>query len=198
LDKTALIVVGTPMPRVVPLMKLIDNVNVLLKDDLAQVLKKDSKVAIAAAFFSIYAYSALKEELEQIDELRFLFTSPTFTTEKAKKELREFYIPQLNRERSLYGSEFEVKLRNELTQKAIAKECADWVRRKATFKSNVTQNPMGGFMNVQSGQERYTYMPISGFTTVDLGLEKGDSLYTMINRPLGSLSGRKDISAASA
>ena len=170
------------MPRVVPLMKLIDNVNLLLKDDLAQVLKKDSKVAVAAAFFSIYAYASLKEELEQIDELRFVFTSPTFTTEKAKKELREFYIPQLNRERSLYGSEFEVRLRNELTQKAIAKECADWVRRKATFKSNVTQSSMGGFMNVQSGDDRYTYMPISGFTTVDLGLEKGDSLYTMINR----------------
>lgn len=163
-------------------MRLIDNVNTLLKDDLAQVIKKGSKVAIAAAYFSIYAYDELKIQLEQIDELRFLFTSPTFTTEKAKKELREFYIPQLNRERSLYGSEFEVKLRNELTQKAIAKECADWVRRKVTFKSNVTQGEMGGFINVQSGEERYTYMPINGFTTVDLGSEKGNNIYTMINR----------------
>jgi len=76
-------------------VKLIDNVNTLLKDDLAQVLKKGSKVAIAAAYFSIYAYDELKTQLEQIDELKFLFTSPTFTAEKGKKELREFYIPQL-------------------------------------------------------------------------------------------------------
>ncbi len=113
-----------------------------------------------------------------------MFTSPTFTAEKGgKKELREFYIPpQLSRERSLYGSEFEVKLRNELTQRAIAKECADWVRRKVTFKTNVTQGEMGGFVNVQSGEERHTYMPIKGFTTVELGSEKGNSIYTMINR----------------
>lgn len=127
-------------------MRLIDNVNTLFKDDLTQILKKDSKVAIAATFFSIYAYDELKTQLEQIDELKFLFTSPTFITEKAKKGLREFYIPQLNRERGLYGSEFEVKLRNELTQKAIAKECADWVRRKVIFKTNVTQGEMGGFL----------------------------------------------------
>ncbi len=163
-------------------MRLIDNVNTLLKDDLAEVLKKDSKVAIAAAYFSIYAYDELKTQLEQIDELKFLFTSPTFTAEKGKKELREFYIPQLSRERSLYGSEFEVKLRNELTQRAIAKECADWVRRKVTFKTNVTQGEMGGFVNVQSGEERHTYMPIKGFTTVELGSEKGNNIYTMINR----------------
>lgn len=174
--------VSATMPRVVSAMKLIDNVNTLLKDDLAQVLKKDSKVAIAAAYFSIYAYDELKEQLEEIDELRFLFTSPTFTTEKAKKELREFYIPQLNREQSLYGSEFEVKLRNELTQKAIAKECADWVRRKVTFKTNITQGAMGGFINVQSDDDRYTYMPINGFTTVDLGCEKGNNIYSMVNR----------------
>lgn len=62
--------------------------------------------------------------------MRFIFTAPTFVTEKAKKEKREFYIPRLNRERNLYGTEFEIKLRNELTQKAIAKECADWIKEK--------------------------------------------------------------------
>lgn len=163
-------------------MKLIDNISSLLKDDLIDTLRKDSKVAIAAAYFSIYAYAELRDQLEDIGELRFLFTSPTFTTEKAKKERREFYIPQLNRERSLYGSEFEVRLRNELTQKAIAKECADWVRRKVTFKTNTTEGTMGGFINVQNDVERLTYMPINGFTTVELGCEKGNHIYTMVNR----------------
>lgn len=163
-------------------MKIIDNVRDILKDDLAEVMQKNSKVAIAASYFSIYAYQELKSQLKSIDELKFIFTSPSFTTEKAKKEKREFYIPQLNREKSLYGTEFEVKLRNELTQKAIAKECAEWVRQKATFKTNVTQENMGGFINVQNDMDRYTYMPINGFTTVDIGCEKGNNIYNMVNR----------------
>lgn len=108
-------------------MELIDNVNKTLKDDLTVSIQKDSKVSIAAACFSIYAFQELKRELRNVDELRFIFTSPTFVQEKAKKEKREFYIPRQARERSLYGSEFEVKLRNEMTQRAIAKECAEWM-----------------------------------------------------------------------
>lgn len=107
-------------------------------------LSVNSTVSIAAASFSIYAYEALKDELENVDELRFIFTSPTFIKDKAKKEKREFFIPKLNRERNLYGSDFEVKLRNKLEQKAIAKECADWIRRKVKFKSNASQEGMGG------------------------------------------------------
>ena len=68
--------------------------------------------------------------------------------EQTPKEAREFYIPRLSRERGICGTEFEVRLRNELTQRAIAKECADWLRRKATFRSNVTDERMMGFMNV--------------------------------------------------
>jgi len=80
----------------------LDNINNTLKDDLAVTLNKDSKVAIAAAYFSIYAYQELKKELENIEELRFIFTSPTFIKEKAGKEKREFYIPRLSRERSIW------------------------------------------------------------------------------------------------
>lgn len=163
-------------------MKIIDNVQDLLKDDLSLTIQKGSKVAIAASYFSIYAYQELKKELENVDELRFIFTSPSFTTEKARKEKREFYIPRLHREKSLYGTEFEIRLRNELTQKAIAKECADWVRRKVTFKSNVTHENMGGFINVQNGRAGYTYMPVNGFTTVDIGCERGNNVYNMVNR----------------
>jgi SNF2 family DNA or RNA helicase len=163
-------------------MKIIDNIQDKLKDDLSDVMLKNSKVAIAASYFSIYAYQELKAQFKNIDELKFIFTSPSFTTEKARKEKREFYIPQLNREKSLYGTEFEIRLRNELTQKAIAKECADWVRKKTTFKTNITHENMGGFINVQNGNARYTYMPINGFTTVDIGCEKGNNIYNMVNR----------------
>lgn len=159
-------------------MELIDNTSKTLKDDLSVEIKNGSKLSIAAACFSIYAFQELKEELKNIDELRFIFTSPTFTTEKAKKEKREFYIPRLNRERSLYGTEFEVKLRNELTQKAIARECADWIREKVTFKSNITDDNMMGFINL----DNKNYMPVTGFTTVDLGCERGNNAYNMVQK----------------
>lgn len=159
-------------------MELINNTTKTLRDDLAIEIKKGSKVSIAASCFSIYAFQELKKELQGIDELRFIFTSPTFTTEKAKKEKREFYIPRLNRERSLYGTEFEIKLRNELTQKAIAKECAEWIRQKVTFKSNVTNEHMMGFINLDDKN----YMPINGFTTVDLGCERGNNAYNMVQK----------------
>ena len=159
-------------------MELIDNINISLKDDLANEMRDGSKMSIAAACFSIYAFQELKKELKDIDELRFIFTSPTFITEKTKKEKREFYIPRLNRERSLYGTEFEVKLRNELNQKAIAKECADWIRKKVEFKSNITNENMMGFINMDDKN----YMPISGFTTVDLGCERGNYAYNMVQK----------------
>ncbi|WP_020224180.1 helicase-related protein [Holdemania massiliensis] len=159
-------------------MELIDNRNKILKEDLSSELKGGSKLSIAAACFSIYAFQELKKELCDIDELRFIFTSPTFVKEKFKKEKREFYIPRLNRERSLYGTEYEVKLRNELTQKAIAKECAEWIKKKVTFKSNITSDNMMGFINL----DEKNYMPINGFTTVDLGCERGNNAYTMIQK----------------
>ncbi len=159
-------------------MEIIDNRNKTLKEDLSNELKAGSRLSIAAACFSIYAFQELKEELESLDELRFIFTSPTFTTEKTPKERREFYIPRLSRERNLYGTEFEVKLRNELTQRAVAKECAEWIRAKATFKSNVTDESMMGFINVDTT----AYYPINGFTTVDLGCERGNNAYNFVTK----------------
>lgn len=163
-------------------MKIFDNISEIVRDDMTTTIAKGSKVSVAAACFSMYAYKELKKQLEGVGEFRFIFTSPTFTTEKASKEKREFYIPRLNRESSLYGTEFEIKLRNEMTQKSIAKECADWIRRKAVFKSNITGENMQGFMTVESSTEQVAYMPMTGFTTVDIGCERGNNSYNMTNR----------------
>lgn len=164
--------------------QLIDNVNRTLRDDLVTVIKSGSRVSIAAASFSIYAFRELRDKLCDIDELRFIFTSPSFISEKADKQRREFYIPRLNRERDLFGSEFEIKLRNELSLKSVAKECADWIRRKACFKSNRTGENMMGFINVDDT----SYMPITGFTTVDLGCERGNNAYQFVQRSDAPLS----------
>ena len=163
-------------------VKVFDNITEIARDDMASTIEKGSKVSIAATCFSMYAYKELKKQLESVEEFRFIFTSPTFVTEKAEKQKREFYIPRLNRENSLYGTEFELKLRNEMTQRAIAKECAEWIKRKARFKSNTTGENMGGFITVENKMNQLAYMPISGFTTVDIGCERGNNSYNMINR----------------
>lgn len=162
-------------------MENIDNIQKLLKDSLKKEITKNSSLSIAAASFSMYAFEELKDELQQIDSLRFIFTSPTFTTDKTTKEKREFYIPRLDRERSVCGSEFEIKLRNKLTQKAIAKECSEWIQNKVRFKSNKTQSSMLGSIHIKK-ESPAAFYPINGFTTVDLGCSKGNSLFTVITK----------------
>ena len=160
-------------------MELIDNISHILGDDLKTTLKPGAKLKIAASCFSMYAFEALRSELEKIDELNFIFTSPTFVanevTDKIRKERREFHIPKLDRERSLYGSEFEIQLRNKLTQRAIARECAQWIQRKATFRSNRSKAPMQQFACVETNAGDSAYMPLHGFTAVDLGYQQGNA-----------------------
>jgi superfamily II DNA or RNA helicase len=145
-----------------------------------------AKLKIAASCFSIYAFEALKAEFEKIESLEFIFTAPTFVpnevTDKVRKERREFHIPKLERERSFYGSEFEIRLKNKLTQRAIARECADWMRRKTTFRSNRGKAPMQQFACVRGEGAEAVYMPLHGFTAVDLGYQQGNAVSNMVNR----------------
>ncbi len=167
-------------------MDVIDNVSRLLGDDLKQRLQQGSKVRVAASCFSIYAYEALKSELSSIEEFNFIFTSPTFlpdqVTERLKKEKREFHLPKLRRESCLYGTEYEIRLKNELTQKAIAKECAAWIRRKAQFRSNTSDAPMQQFACTTQKGISSVYMPLHGFTAVDLGYQKGNAVSNIVTR----------------
>lgn len=167
-------------------MKLVDNINSLLGDDLKTSIQPKSKLKIAASCFSIFAYEALKAELTKVDSLEFIFTAPTFVpnevTDKLRKERREFFIPKSNRERSLYGSEFEIQLRNKLNQRAIARECAAWMKKKAKFRSNVTKSPMQQFACIDQGNHQIAYMPLHGFTAVDLGYQRGDAVSNIVNK----------------
>ncbi len=148
-------------------------------------------VEIAAATFSMYAFQELKKQLENIEELKFIFTSPTFVKEKIKKERKEFYIPSSIREKNLAGTDFEVKLRNELTQKAIAKECSQWIKNKVKFKSTVDNRPMPKIMNVYDNKQQTTYFNVDEFSATELGYEKNNAYPKII-------SGNEDYGTAKA
>ncbi len=166
-------------------MKIIDNISSLLGDDLKDSIVPGTKLKIAASCFSIYAYEALKSELSKVDSLEFIFTAPTFVpnqvTDKLRKERREFFIPKSSRENSLYGSEFEIQLRNKLTQRAIARECVNWIKKKASFRSNTSKAPMQQFMTVENTERKHVYMPLNGFTAVDLGYQQGNAVSNITN-----------------
>jgi len=167
-------------------LEMIDNINRLLGDDLKETVTPGSRLKIAASCFSIYAFEALKTELANIDSLEFIFTAPTFVpnevTDRMKKERREFFIPKTQRETGLYGTEFEIQLRNKLTQRAVARECAAWIRKKASFRSNTTKAPMQPFVHVERQGEGTAYMPVNGFTAVDLGYQQSDAVSNFVNR----------------
>ncbi|MFI6763831.1 helicase-related protein [Micromonospora sp. NPDC050417] len=165
-------------------MRIIDNLNELLGDDLKASIGRGSKLRIAASTFSIFAFQALKHELQSIKELEFIFTAPSFTatkiTDKPALEKRQFFIPNdKSRDAALYGSEFEIRLRNKLTQRAIARECAEWVRQKVKFRSNRTGAPMQSFALIDDSA---AYAPLQGFTTADLGYEPGPAVSNMVHK----------------
>lgn len=163
-------------------MKNFNNIDERVVDDLKKEIKAQSKLKIAAASFSIYAYEELKEELEKVDQIQFLFTSDLFTKEKVPKEKREFFIPRLNHESQLYGNEFELRMRNELSQKAIAKEAAEWIRKKVAFKSNISGQRSDNFMVIDNKENINVYAPFDEFTTAEIGKTKGKKLFYNISK----------------
>ncbi len=111
-------------------MKTIDNVSDVLKEDLKAELKEGSKLSIAAACFSIYAFQELKKELQNIEELRFLFTSPTFTTEKEKKKKENSIFPDLTEKEAFMVLNLRSDLEMNLAKKLLLKNVLTGFARK--------------------------------------------------------------------
>ena len=164
----------------------IDNKTKLLGDDLKKELSESSQVEIIASVFTIYAFEALKEELEKVSELRFIFSSPAFAQKMLNgvgKKPKEFMISEAFSKTSLYGTSFELKLKNQLTQKAVARECADWIRKKVRFKANVSGQDANSFIAVNKPYDpssTIAYSPIaSGFSSDSLGYSKTKQLFSI-------------------
>jgi hypothetical protein len=170
-------------------MKIFNNIDSRLGDDLKLEFRKGSKLSVAASAFSIYAFEALRKELKSIEQLRFIFTTPTFQEEKSKPHLREFYIPHIWKEADLCGGEFELRLKNEMTQRAISRECAQWVKEKAVFKTNALGNsPLNSLIHVDNGlEDSASYSGFTGFTAPDLGFSSRKGHRSMISK----ISGRR-------
>ena len=150
----------------------IDNRSIRLGDELKKEIKPGSKVKIAAATFSMFAFQQLKEELETIEELKFIFTNPTFVTDETRVGYREYTIPKKEREQSIFGGRYELKLMNELTQKAIARECAEWIRKKARFKSiNIETDEMPNGMRIETNDDTVAVDRLKNFDRKELGYD---------------------------
>ncbi len=152
--------------------KILDNKNNgKVIDELKENLEKSSKLSIISAYFTIYAYQELKKELSKIDSLRFLFTEQNFKKQDDEL-LRQYYISKKINNNTLFGNEFEIKLKNELNQTNIARECAEWLKNKAEIKSLKFPNPAQPRLIHIKNPTKYN-VAISGtidFTTDALGV----------------------------
>jgi hypothetical protein len=155
--------------------KVLDNKKSKVVDELKSELKKGSKLSIISAYFTIYAYAELKKELSKIDNMRFIFTEPTFV-KKDRELIREFYIEHINGKK-LSGNEFEIKLRNEMKQAAIAKECAKWLSEKAEIKSLKKSNPaQPRLVYIENNEENLSINGTVDFTSDGLGITSSNRL----------------------
>ena len=167
------------------MIDIFDNRLRLLGDDIRAELKKGCKVRIAAACFSMYAFEVLKKELSGIAELNFLITEPAFLSknnEAMQKVQMEFHIPKTTRESSIYGSEYEIRLKNKMNMRAIAKECVSWINEKVKLYSNTTYQKIPNFIGIENSDGAVVYTPVEGFTTTELGYEKGNDLFCLITK----------------
>lgn len=171
----------------------IDNVSCRLGDDIARFLKSDSTVFVSSGGFSLSAFEHLADELESVKEVRFVFTAPAFmpqeaVKEKIRKERREFYIPGVG-EASLFGTEYEIRLRNRLMQKAVAKRCGQWIKKgNVKFMSVAEYGQIQDMFIVETTAGSVVYLPFLGFSADTLGYERGPYASAISTRMSGPLA----------
>lgn len=152
-----------------------------LGDDLKLNIKKNSRISIAAGLFSIYGYECLKNELNKIDKLRFIFTDPSFIdTDKNRRENKQFQIRSYNSRKALGGTNFEINLKNELKGKAIARECKKWIEKKVEFKTVTNYYHVQPHINLESNGKKCVYMGMNEFSSAGMGFEKDNSILNQI------------------
>ena len=154
------------------MIKSFNNKTEKVGDDFKNCITKGSKLEVAASIFSIYGFESLKSELKKVDELKFIFTDPTFVeTDKENREQRVFQINSHFRQKSISGSEFEINLKNELKGKSIARECKRWIENKVIFKTNRGNKYIQPHLTVHNDDDHSVYMGINEFSSTDFGYQ---------------------------
>ena len=168
-------------------MKSLSNVGAeRLGDALGESIDDGAKLSIISSYFTVFAYGELKEELSKVDEVRFLFSEPTFVKRMAdSKEPREFEVARRAREVGVGGSGLELTLRNNLNQRALARECAEWIREKGVFKSAKTSGaiqPGGTYVVENPSSDDHAFMgAAANFTQEGLGYERRPGTVTCVS-----------------
>lgn len=159
------------------MLKNFNNKTEKVGDELKKDLKAGSKVNVAAAIFSIYGYESLKAELNDIEELRFIFTDPTFVEmDKTNREQRLFEINANSRKKAVNGSDFEINLKNELKGRAIAKECKKWIDKQVTIKTNTSKRYIQPQLIVDNDSEKILYNGMDEFSSAGFGYENDNAI----------------------
>lgn len=165
------------------MIKTFDNRINVVGDDLKNSIDINSKLSVASSIFSIYGFESLKKELSKIEELRFIFTDPTFIkTDQNKKNARFFEISSINRQKSINGSDFEINLKNELKGRTIAKECRKWCEQKVKFKSNRGNGAIQPMLIIDSNEDKSTYLNLNEFSSAGFGYKKDNTLLGAITK----------------
>ncbi len=163
------------------MIKSFNNKTSKVGDDLKETISSGSKIDIAAEIFSIYGFESLRKELNKINNLRFIFTDPTFIEfDKGKREQKQFEINSNNRKKAISGSDFEINLKNELKGKAIAQECKKWIESKVRFKTNAKNQYIQPILNVINSDREYIYTGINEFSSAGFGFQKDNSILKQI------------------
>lgn len=128
-------------------------------------IQDGSRLSVVSAYFTIYAYDALKDYLDRIDHLDFLFGEPSYVNrlDPSKTEKKAFIIDSDG-----------LALSNRLQQKRVAKECAEWIEQKVDIKTIKQSNLLHGKMyHVATSGVEDAILGSSNFTVRGLGLGEG-------------------------
>lgn len=131
-------------------------------DFLKEKIQADSALSIVSAYFTVYAFDALKESLGQIGHLDFLFGEPTFINR---------LDPERVEKKSYLINESGLELRNQLQQKRVSRECAEWIRDKVSIRTVRQSNLLHGKMyHIDNSGVEEAILGSSNFTVRGLGL----------------------------
>ncbi len=153
---------------------------------LKEKIQSGSTLSVVSAYFTIYAFEALKEQLTGIDSLRFLFGEPRFikSLDPDKTDKKAFKIEDNG-----------LQLANRLEQKRVAKECAEWIAKKAQIRSVKQANLLHGKMyHIAHNGVEDAILGSSNFTVHGLGLS-GANNNIELNLEVDSNRDRRDLKA---